>query len=72
MARKVMIELHSTTCRCRGAIYMWDARDRACGCSAAAVPDEAIVLGLEDWLYFKKPRTAEESTTRGARARAAA
>lgn len=68
----VMIELHSTTCRCRGASYMWQADDRACGCKPDAVPDDAIVLGISEWLFFKKPRNAEESTTRGARARRAA
>jgi hypothetical protein len=70
MARSVMIELHSTGCRCRGASYMWDAGDRACGCSAA-VPADAIVLGIADWLSFKKPRNAEETHTRRGRDRAA-
>lgn len=68
----VMIELHSRTCRCRGASYMWRANDRASGCTPGMVPEDAIVLGLEAWLSIKKPRNAEESTTRTARARTAA
>lgn len=67
--RELMVELHSSSCRCKGSSYIWAADTRSCRCSPEGVPEDAIVLGMQEWIAFRKPRTAEESTSRGARNR---
>jgi len=60
---ETLVEVHSLACRCGGASYMWQAHDRACRCHPEAVPQDAVVLRLADWLFLKKPRTCEDSIT---------
>ena len=61
--KELLVELHSRSCRCRGVSYVWRVEARFCPCNPQQIPDDAIVLRIADWLFLRKPRTSEDSTT---------
>lgn len=61
--KELLVELHSRSCRCRGVSYVWRVEARFCPCSPEGIPADAVVLRIADWLFLRKPRTSEDSTT---------
>ena len=62
-AQELLVELHSRSCGCRGVSYVWRSDARFCPCNPQQIPDDAVVLRIADWLFLRKPRTSEDSTT---------